>query len=46
MVSGRGAKAKGDKYERDLAEFFNRHCGLDCHRTPFREVGAVKRCPT
>ena len=45
MVSGRGAKAKGDKYERDLAEFFNRHCGLDCHRTPLSGGGRGEALP-
>jgi len=34
MVSGRGAKQKGDRYERDLAEYFNEECGLSSHRTP------------
>ena len=39
MVSGRGAKQKGDKYERDLAEFFNKECGLSSHRTPLSGGG-------
>ena len=34
MVSGRGAKQKGDKYERDLANYCNEQCGLSSHRTP------------
>lgn len=39
MVSGRGAKAKGDKYERELAEYFNHECGLNSHRTPLSGGG-------
>lgn len=39
MVSGRGAKAKGDKYERELAEYFNRECGISSHRTPLSGGG-------
>jgi len=39
MVSGRGAKQKGDKYERDLAEYFNAECGLSSHRTPLSGGG-------
>jgi len=39
MVSGRGAKQKGDKYERDLAEYFNQECGLSSHRTPLSGGG-------
>lgn len=33
-VSGRGAKAKGDNYERELAAFLKEVCGIDCYRTP------------
>ena len=39
MVSGRGAKQKGDRYERDLAEYFNQECGLSSHRTPLSGGG-------
>ena len=39
MVSGRGAKAKGDKYERELATYFNAECGLNSHRTPLSGGG-------
>jgi hypothetical protein len=39
MVSGRGAKAKGDKYERELAEYFNSECGINSHRTPLSGGG-------
>ena len=39
MVSGRGAKQKGDKYERDLAQYFNQECGLSSHRTPLSGGG-------
>ena len=39
MVAGRGAKQKGDRYERDLAEFFNVECGISSHRTPLSGGG-------
>lgn len=35
MVSGRGAKAKGDNFEREIAAYLNdRVEGLDAYRTP------------
>ena len=39
MVTGRGAKQKGDQYERDLAQFFNEQCGISSHRTPLSGGG-------
>ena len=39
MVSGRGAKAQGDKYERELATYFNAEGGLNSHRTPLSGGG-------
>lgn len=39
MVSGRGSKQKGDRYERDLAEYFNAQCGISSHRTPLSGGG-------
>lgn len=39
MVSGRGAKAKGDKYERELSAYLNEECGLNSHRTPLSGGG-------
>lgn len=39
MVSGRGAKAKGDKYERELSAYFNSECGINSHRTPLSGGG-------
>ena len=45
MVKGRGAKQKGDAYERELAAFFNEVCGLDCHRTPLSGGGRGEALP-
>ena len=39
MVTGRGSKQKGDRYERDLAEYFNEQCGISSHRTPLSGGG-------
>lgn len=39
MVTGRGSKQKGDRYERDLAEYFNAQCGISSHRTPLSGGG-------
>lgn len=44
-VSGRGAKAKGDAYERELAAYFNNVCGIDCHRTPLSGGGRGEALP-
>jgi len=44
-VSGRGAKAKGDQYERELAAFFNEVCGIECHRTPLSGGGRGEALP-
>jgi hypothetical protein len=45
MVKGRGAKAKGDGYERELAAFFNKVCGLNSHRTPLSGGGRGEALP-
>ena len=45
MVKGRGAKAKGDSYERELAAFFNEVCGLNSHRTPLSGGGRGEALP-
>jgi hypothetical protein len=45
MVKGRGAKAKGDGYERELAAFFNEVCGLNSHRTPLSGGGRGEALP-
>lgn len=39
MPIGRGAKAKGDHYERQLARYFNEHLGLKSWRTPLSGGG-------
>lgn len=44
-VSGRGAKAKGDGYERELAAYFNEVCGISCHRTPLSGGGRGEALP-
>lgn len=44
-IKGRGAKAKGDQYERDLAAFFNEHVGLSSHRTPLSGGGRGEALP-
>jgi hypothetical protein len=45
MVKGRGAKAKGDGYERELAAYFNEVCGINCHRTPLSGGGRGEALP-
>lgn len=45
MVKGRGAKAKGDGYERELATYFNEVCGINCHRTPLSGGGRGEALP-
>ena len=45
MVKGRGAKAKGDGYERELAAFFNEVCCLNTHRTPLSGGGRGEALP-
>ena len=42
-VSGRGAKAKGDKYEREIAAYLNKHVfGRDqAHRAPLSGGGFI-----
>lgn len=44
-IKGRGAKAKGDTYERDLAAFFTEVCGIPCHRTPLSGGGRGEALP-
>lgn len=38
-LSGVDRKAKGSRYERDLAEYFNEQCGISSHRTPLSGGG-------
>lgn len=45
MVKGRGAKAKGDQYERELAAYFTEVCGIPCHRTPLSGGGRGEALP-
>lgn len=40
-VSGRGAKAKGDKFERELAAYINEAVGTDAKRAPLSGGGSV-----
>lgn len=40
-MNGRGSKAKGDKYERDLATYINEKTGLDSFRAPLSGGGNV-----
>jgi len=44
-VKGRGAKAKGDQYERELAAYFSEVCGIQCHRTPLSGGGRGEALP-
>ena len=41
MVKGRGSKAKGDNYERELAAYINEHTGLNSFRAPLSGGGHV-----
>ena len=40
-MNGRGMKAKGDKYERELAAYINEHTGLQSFRAPLSGGGHV-----
>jgi hypothetical protein len=40
-LSGRGHKQKGDKYERELAAYFNEKTGLSSFRAPLSGGGKV-----
>lgn len=41
MPTGRGNKAKGDKYERELAAYINEKTGLESFRAPLSGGGNV-----
>lgn len=41
MVKGRGSKAKGDKYERELSAHINEKTGLESFRAPLSGGGKV-----
>jgi Holliday junction resolvase len=41
MVKGRGSKAKGDKYERELSAYINDKTGLESFRAPLSGGGKV-----
>ena len=41
MVKGRGSKAKGDKYERELSAYINEKTGLESFRAPLSGGGKV-----
>ena len=47
MLSGMSSsKRKGDRYERELAAYFNESCGLSSSRTPLSGGGRLDATPT
>lgn len=40
-LTAKGSKAKGDKFERDLAAEFSKSTGLYCQRAPLSGGGAL-----
>lgn len=40
-ISMRGLKAKGDRYERELAAYITQHTGIHCERAPLSGGGVI-----